>query len=335
MHFKACQKITFRDTHAEVVSAALPPMQDDQVLVRARCSLISPGTERVALTRLWDNAEFRENPGYALAGDVIEVGDDVGNFYIGDRVISLMNHASLSLVSAEPWVTLKIPDGMSYEEATFLPLASVALHAIRRAQISFGEIFVIIGAGIIGQIALQLAKINGAFKVIVLDLHNNRLELARYYGADWTINPTETDQVAAIFEATEGKGASVILEATGNPHVIPNAFKFAANGGRVICVGALEGPLTVSLHEEFIRRELSLIAAFQPFCPTEESLYWRWTQQANRELLLRLIASRKLLLNEMLTHHFPANDAPKVYERIKEGDPTMLGVVLEWNQDYQ
>jgi L-iditol 2-dehydrogenase len=335
MYPRLYQKITFRNTHAEVIDANLPSMQDDQLLVKARCSLISPGTERAALTRLWDNAEFRQNPGYALAGDVIDVGGDVDGFSVGDRVISLVNHASLSLVSSEPWITLKIPDGTSYEEATFLPLASVALHAIRRAQISLGEIFVIIGAGIIGQIALQLAKIHGAYKVVMIDLHNNRLELARSYGADLTINPTETDPVAAVFEATDEKGASVILEAAGNPQVIPTAFKFAANGGRVICTGALEQPLTVSLHEKFIRRELSLIAAFQPFCPTEESLYWKWTQQANRELLLRLFASRKLRLNEMLTHHFQASEAPKVYERIKEGDSTMLGVILEWNQDNQ
>ncbi len=210
------QKIVFSNEHAEIIDADLPAMQDDQLLVNTRCSLISPGTERAALTRLWDDAEFRENPGYALAGDVIAVGRDVEGFSVGDRTISLVNHASFCLVPAEPWVTLKIPDGVSYEDATFLPLASVALHAIRRAQITFGEVFVIIGAGIIGQFAIQLAKRSGAAKVVVLDMQEDRLDLARRYGADVTINPTEVDQVDAVFDAAGGKGASVILEATGN-----------------------------------------------------------------------------------------------------------------------
>jgi 2-desacetyl-2-hydroxyethyl bacteriochlorophyllide A dehydrogenase len=327
------QKIVFCNEHAEIIDADLPGMLDDQLLVKTRCSLISPGTERAALTRLWDDAEFRENPGYALAGDVIAVGRDVEGFSVGDRTISLVNHASLSLVPAEPWVTLKIPDSVSYEDATFLPLASVALHAIRRAQITFGEVFVIIGAGIIGQIAIQLAKKSGAGKVVVLEMQEDRLDLARRYGADVTINPTEVDQVDAVFNAAGGKGASVILEATGNPQVIPTAFKMAGDGGRIVCVGALEEPVSISFHGEFIRRELTLIAAFQPYCPTTENLYWKWTQGANRKLLLDMIASGELDVHEMLTHRFQAKKAPQVYERIKQGDTAMLGVLLEWNQD--
>ncbi|MFC2055714.1 zinc-binding dehydrogenase [Chloroflexota bacterium] len=327
------QKIVFRNEHAEIIDADLPAMRDDQLLVKTRCSLISPGTERAALTRLWEDAEFRENPGYALAGDVIATGRDVEGFSVGDRTISLVNHASFCLVPAEPWVTLKIPDSVSYEDATFLPLASVALHAIRRAQITFGEVFVIIGAGIIGQIAIQLAKKSGTGKVVVLDLHEDRLDLARRYGADITINPTEVDQVDAVFDAAGGKGASIILEATGNPQVIPTAFKMAGDGGRVVCVGALEEPVSISFHAEFIRRELTMIAAFQPYCPTTENLYWKWTQGANRKLLLDMIASGELDVHEMLTHRFQANEAPEVYERIKQGEANMLGALLEWNHD--
>jgi 2-desacetyl-2-hydroxyethyl bacteriochlorophyllide A dehydrogenase len=327
------QKIVFRNEHAEIIDADLPAMRDDQLLVKTRCSLISPGTERAALTRLWDDAKFRENPGYALAGDVIAAGRDVGGFSVGDRTISLINHASLSLVPAEPWVTLKIPEGVSYEDATFLPLASVALHAIRRAQITFGEVFVIKGAGIIGQIAVQLAKKRGAGKVVVLDMKDDRLDLARRYGADVTIKPTEVDQVDAVFNASGGKGASVILEATGNPQVIPIAFKMAGDGGRIVCVGVHEEPVSISFHAEFIRRELTFIAAFQPYCPTTENLYWKWTQGANRKLLLDMIASGELDVHEMLTHRFKAKKAPEVYERIKQGEAVMLGALLGWNQD--
>lgn len=333
MNARAYNKIVFQNKHAKIVQSLLPPPAPDQILVRSRYSLISPGTERAALTGAWDNQEFRQNPGYALAGEVIEIGEDARPFSIGDRVISLTNHADLANVSVHPWATLQIPENISYEEATFLPLASVALHAIRRAQITFGEILVIIGGGIIGQIALQLAKSHGAYKVLMIDLYENRLSLAREFGADVTINPTLVDPISAVMEATEGEGSPVILEAAGNPLVIPTAFKYASDGGRIICVGALEEPLTLNLHEDFIRRELSLIAAFQPYCPTEKNLYWKWTQQANRTLLLEMFANQQIRLKELLTHRFPASEAPVVYERIKAGDPSMLGVLFDWNQE--
>jgi 2-desacetyl-2-hydroxyethyl bacteriochlorophyllide A dehydrogenase len=327
------RKVIFQDTHAELVEAALPEMGEGQILIQARCSLISPGTERAALKRLWEDAEFRANPGYALAGEVTAVGPRVRDLVVGDRVVALAPHGSHAVLPADPWIVLKIPAGLSDEKATFVVLASVALHAIRRAQISLGETFVILGAGILGQIAVQLAKMDGARQVIVVDLAENRLALARRYGADLTVNPGEEDVVRRIFAATGGEGASVILEVTGNPQVIPMTLKLAGNGGRIILTGALEEPVTLRFHQEFIRRELSLIAAFQPFNPTSLNLYWRWTQQANRQLLLELLAEGKLGVEDLLTHRFPASAAPEVYERIKAGDTDMLGVLLDWEKE--
>lgn len=330
MSARQSQKVIFRNDRAELVAQQLPATEADQVLIRTRCSLISPGTERAALTRIWDDAGFRENPGYALAGDVIEVGPRVTGFTLGDRVITLKNHASLMLASTDPWDTLKIPTGVSYEESTFLPLASVALHALRRAQITLGETVVILGAGIIGLTAVQLARMNGAQQVIILDLAENRLTLAQDYGADLAVNPAAEDTVAKIFDATAGKGASLTIEATGNVTVLPLAFKFAAHGGRIVCAGLWEQDLPIPINMEFLARELSLIAAHQPHCPVSENIYWPWTQQGNRKLLLDMMASGKLRVSEMLTHRFPVSAAAHVYEHIKVGDRSMLGVLLDW-----
>jgi 2-desacetyl-2-hydroxyethyl bacteriochlorophyllide A dehydrogenase len=330
MEMKKYQKIIFRDSRAEIVEEQLPELEHDQILIQTQCSLISPGTERAALTRLWNDSEFRANPGYALAGNVIEIGKQVENFQVGDRAITLKNHSSLSITSIEPWVTLKIPDSVSYEVSTFLPLASVALHAIRRVDLKLGETFAIIGSGIIGLISIQLAKMVGVKKVIVLDLVDERLELARQFGANLTINPEKDDVVEKLFAATNNEGAHAILEATGNTNVIPMAMKLTALGGRIVCVGVMEEKALIALHKEFIQRELSLIAAFQPFCPIGENIYWRWTQQANRRLLLEMMESGKLRVDEMITHRFHANKAPEAYEKIKAGDKNMLGVILDW-----
>jgi 2-desacetyl-2-hydroxyethyl bacteriochlorophyllide A dehydrogenase len=325
------KKITFRDTKAEIIEEEIPPLDAGQILVKTHCSLISPGTERAALTRLWDDPGFRANPGYALAGEVVGLGGENSGFNIGDRIITLKNHASYSITSTEPWVTLPIPNGVSYDVSTFLPLASVALHAIRRAQIKLGETFAVIGAGIIGLIAIQLAKLSGARQIIAIDLADNRLQLARKYGAHVTINPEKMDVVSELFSATNQSGAPVILEATGNTFVIPTALKLAAIGGRIICVGVMEEKAPIALHKEFIQRELSLIAAFQPFCPITDNIYWRWTQQENRRYLLDLMATGQLQIDEMITHRFNAMQAPEAYEKTRIGDREMLGALLEWN----
>lgn len=330
MQMKNYKKVVFRDKQAEIVEELLPELEPNQILLQTECSLISPGTERAALTRLWDDPDFRANPGYALVGEVVSIGKLVDNFQVGDRVITLKNHASMSITSTEPWITLKIPNGVSSTTASFLPLASVALHAIRRLDIKMGETVAIIGVGIIGLIAVQLAKICGARKVIALDLADNRLELARRYGADVTINTENEDAEENVFKATGDQGAPAILEATGNTYVIPQALKLAAIGGRIVCVGVMEEKAPIALHREFIQRELSLIAAFQPFCPTTENIYWRWTQQLNRKLLLELFESEKLKVDEMITHRFPADQAPEAYKKILVGDQHMLGALLEW-----
>lgn len=324
-------KVVFRDTHAELIEAPLAPIADDQVLIRTRCSLISPGTERAALIRLWDDPFFRENPGYQLAGDVIEVGRSVANLAVGDRVITLMNHSDLSIAPASPSLTHKIPEGLSYETACFCVLASVALHAVRRARIELGDNFVVFGAGIIGLFAIQLARLNGARRVIALDLAPNRLELAHRLGADLALDPTDSKTADQIRRAMDGKGPSVILEATGNPRAVVQAFKLAAPGARVVCVGILEEPISISLHKDFVMKELSLIAAFQPFCPTVDNIYWHWTQQANREMLLDLMASGKLRTDGLLTDRFTPDRVPEAYEHIRQAETDMLGVLFEWS----
>jgi threonine dehydrogenase-like Zn-dependent dehydrogenase len=177
---------------------------------------------------------------------------------------------------------------------------------------------------------VQLAKLHGVRQVIVLDRIDSRLELALRYGADLAINPAREDALARVLEATSSLGVPIILEAAGNPQVIPLAFKLAANGGRIVLTGALEEEVAISFHTEFIRRELSLIAAFQPFCPITDNIYWRWTQQENRRLALEWLASGKLRVDEMISHRYPASRVPEVYERVKAADPSMLGILIDW-----
>lgn len=326
------QVITFRDTHAELVTQPLAEPQANQVLIRSQLSLISPGTERAALTRVWDDAAFRANPGYALAGTVVAAGQNPAGLQPGQRVISLVGHASAALASTDPWVTLPIPDNLSDESAIFLPLASVALHALRRAKMELGETILVIGLGILGQIVVSLARIHGARHIIAMDLDDRRLEIASQRGADHLVNPNHEDPIQTIQSLTGGEGAAVILDATGSTRHIPESFKLAALGGRIVVLGIIDEQVTFAFQKEFMQRELTLIAASQPRCPTTPTIYHRWTQQANRQYLLELMARRELQVQDLITHRFSAGEIPPVYERLKTGDPAMLGCVLDWSE---
>jgi threonine dehydrogenase-like Zn-dependent dehydrogenase len=139
------------------------------------------------------------------------------------------------------------------------------------------------------------------------------------------------DVVKEIFAATAGKGAPVILEATGNTSVIPQAFRMAAIGGRIVCVGIINEDTNFHFFREFMQRELTLMASTQPRCPTSENIYWQWTQQANRQFLLELMAAGKLRLDDLISHRYTASQAPQVYESIREGSTEGMGILLDWS----
>jgi threonine dehydrogenase-like Zn-dependent dehydrogenase len=100
----------------------------------------------------------------------------------------------------------------------------------------------------------------------------------------------------------------------------------------VVTVGIINEAVSFHFYREFMQRELSLIAASQPRCPTISTPAWPWTQQANRQLLLDWMASGKLEVCSLISHRFKADQAPTVYERLAAGDSSMLGVILEWDQ---
>ena len=363
------RRIAFTDRGAEIRTYKLRPLKSNEVLVKARCSLVSIGTETTLyLSRRWQEADTasvagedvwdfddygqgetwdmernRRFPGYALAGDVIDRGDAVEDLEIGDRVITLNHHADYAICPVRPDIILKIPDGVSYEDSTFCVLGSVALHAIHRAELRLGEDVVIMGAGLVGLLALQLAKLAGGRPAISVDLSPSRLELAAKLGADFTINPNRDDPVGRIREILGGEGASCTIEAVGNPAVLQACMRVAAPGARVVVMGAIVGAVTLDMYSEFIFRELTLIASQQPRNPVEDSIYYHLTGQRNRMTLLDMIRTHSINTGDLITHRFPYADAPEVYRLLGEAKAAdydadgdvhrdMIGVMFDWQE---
>jgi len=274
--------------------------EPNEVLIRTVSTLISTGTETAFLMALPNTpGVFPQYSGYSNAGIVDSAGTKVSQLRVGDRVVSRGHHASYVLATED--TILKIPDGTSFDEATFFALSSIALQGIRKAHIELGDSVVVLGQGLVGLLALQLAKLSGAMPVIGIDLYNYRLSISLKHGADHVLNPLKVDLEKEMNKVIDGKGVSVVIEATGNPKVILTAFKLAGDYGRVILLGSPRGDTEVNFYREIHRKGISIIGAHERTRPRYESYHGWWTQKDDSSLVLKLLSRGLLRVRDLIT----------------------------------
>merc|ERR1712216_24397 len=122
---------------------------------------------------------------------------------------------------------------------SFGVLGSVSVHGVRKAKLEFGEHLMVTGMGVVGQLALQLAKLTGCDQSIAVDLIDRRLEKAVISGATSVLNPNISDLNSDVEQLTAGRGLDVVIEASGYPAVLPQLFDMMRIGGRIILLGSI------------------------------------------------------------------------------------------------
>lgn len=316
----------------EVETFALPPMGDDEVLVATACTLISPGTERAFLLGL-PNAQGRypSRPGYSNIGTVIEVGKAVTNCQVGERVASTQGHTSHFVASPNRLLKVASTD-VPAEEAVFFNLGAIALQGVRKARIELGEAALVLGQGLIGLLALQLAKLSGALPVIAADLTDSRLEISKSMGADCTLNPEDANFSEQLGDVTQGDGPAVVIEATGHPDAISTALDVAGRDARVVLLASTRGETPkVNFYRDVHKKGLILYGAHNAIRPRQESSPNFWTLEDDSLLLLTLIAQKRFNVAPLISHRVLGEEAPQAYQLLMEWNPDLLGVVLQWN----
>lgn len=259
----------------------IPEVRDDEVLVRIK-SALTCGSDlktyrRGHPTMIKEASVF----GHEWAGDIVEIGSDVDNFKVGDRIVAvnsvpcyecyyckleryslcenlIYNNGAYAEYIKIPGKILKkntyiIPDKIDYREAALLePLACVA-HGIEESNIKTDDMVVINGAGPIGLMFIALARLKGAL-VISVDLSDERLEYAKDFGADYTINASkESDQVAAVKELTEDKkGVDVAVDATGIPEVWEMTILMGRKGATINLFGGCVSGTSVNIDTQLL-----------------------------------------------------------------------------------
>jgi predicted dehydrogenase/threonine dehydrogenase-like Zn-dependent dehydrogenase len=358
-----------------------PTVKAGNILVATRASLISAGTERmvVEFARKSLAGKARERPdlvkkvlskakrdgvgatirsvlarldeplplGYSAAGDVVAVGIGLeGRFRVGQRVAvagaGLANHAELNVIPAN--LAAPIPDDVTYEEACFGTLSSIAMHAVRNLGASLGDSVAVVGSGLLGQLIIRLLTLSGA-RVLALDYNAPRLDLARRMGAEATVDLGGEALESTVAALTSGRGMDgiIIAAATQSSEPFQVAGTIARDRAKVCMVG-LTG--TEFPYREFMQKELSLVVSrsygpgrYDPDFEGRGVKYpegWvRWTETENLAECVRLMSpslDRRLNVGALTTHTFKLDDAEKAYEMVTSGAEPHLGVVLAYDE---
>ena len=367
----------FKTGELYVDEVPLPALSTGMVLVENRFSLISAGTERSTVKTAKANllGKARQRPdlvaqvlqnirkegwkatlekvrtkldslkalGYSTAGVVCGSMDTGGRFKPGDRVAcggqDYASHAEV--VGVPQHLVARIPDNVSFEEASFTTLGAIALQGVRQAEPRLGESVCVIGLGLLGQITCQLLKANGC-RVLGIDMSARLAELAQRLGTDVALTRDHADLKNIVGQFTSGHGfdSIIITAAAPSNDPIELSAEIARRKGRVVIVGAVKMDIPRDPH--FYRKELDLrmSCSYGPgrydVSYEEQGIdypygYVRWTEQRNMEAFLQLLAQKKLDLGALITHRFDINQAESAYAIVmgKVQEPH-IGILLQY-----
>lgn len=322
-----------------------------QVLLKAKYSAMSPGTEKGLMSEAI--VPLPASIGYAMVAEVIETGEGVEDLKVGDYVVTTGEHAQY-LIMDEMNCT-PCPKGVDLRQAAFWNLGHTGLYALRRANLQLGEPCAVLGQGFVGAITAQLAKLAGALPVVVADLDDVRLTASREMGADIAINTKkDPDGLKRTMQELGLSGFPVVFEATGVRSPLMQAAELLAERGRLIMISQAHGEPLPPIDEPIMQKGASLIGTYvnsKPYKLRRADLYidgtWPpvmghrlnryansdcWTSDEDIRVFLNMLKYGKLDISPLISHEFDYREIPEVYHRyVWEMDPTLTGGVIRWS----
>jgi len=300
----------------------------DEVIIKSEWSQVSIGTEIATILKAKESSTETQL-GYSLVGVVIKKGREA-SVEVGKRILTLCPHASFVKLRAIPETMVEVPPEVPSDIACCGILGSVAFHIVQRGGIRLGESVAVFGQGIIGSFCMQIVKMCGGRPVIAVDVNEERLKIAEEYGADYGVNPEKEDLESAIDKITRGKRLNVAIEATGKAPPIEKAVKCLGIGGRLILSSYTFERISLSVHEDIVEKELTIIGAHQPKCPVKSIFYYPFSQVKNRILAMELLNEGKLKVTKLISHRITPEEAPNIYAQMLKGNQKISGILINW-----
>jgi len=330
---KALVKTEWKPGAMEIREVEKPSIRHDEVLIKVDYVGICGTDLEIYKATSPIPIKLPRILGHEFSGVVTEVGEEVTDVKIGERVVSETgvvcrrcvfcktgrqnlcpyrspigigrDGAFAEYVKAPSINIHKIPSNVSLKEAALTEPLSVASHAvIERSGIRAGDSVAVIGAGAIGLLILECAAIAGAEKIFISGRHENRLKVASSLGADVTVNERKENPVDKVMELTSGLGVDIAYEATGNPKAVEQAISMTKKGGKVVLVGVHSKPLEKFNIHNIVSNEKTILG-----CWTHRSSTW--------DLALSLLSSGKVRANPVITHILPLEEFEKGFELLR------------------
>ncbi|MGD9091956.1 MAG: alcohol dehydrogenase catalytic domain-containing protein [Anaerolineales bacterium] len=327
-------KIEFQDR-------PLPTLERDEVQIKVKAVSIC-GSDLHIYKGAHPAAPLPVPAGHEIAGEVEKVGADVREVKPGDRVAvepvitceqcyfcqrgeySLCQNISFQyrvgqggftphFIAPEKWVH-PLPSGLSYSEGALVEPLSVALHAIKKSNLSVGDSCAIFGAGAIGLLLLMLLKTTGGGDVFMVDIQDYRLRKARELGATAVFNNREGNIVEQIIDRSGGLGVDRTFEAVGINLTLVQALQALKKGGMAILLGLFETPEASIPANIFVQKEITLTGS-QGYC---------WDFQG----ALKLLADKRVDLKPLITHQLPLGQVQDAFDLLTDPQNEAIKVVV-------
>ncbi len=332
--------------HLAVTDLPMPAPGPEDVLVQvASCGICGSDVHG------YDGSSGRRIPpivmGHEAAGIIASTGSDVRGFHPGDRVtfdstvycgvcdfcrrgeVNLCNDRQVVGVSCGEYrragafaeyvavparILYRLPDAMSFAEAAMLEAVSVALHAVRISELDGGETALVIGAGMIGLLLMQAARVAGCSRVLVADIDASRLAMAKEMGADEVLEASGAKLLQEILRHTEGHGVDVVFEAVGRGETVNSAIECVRKGGKVTLVGNITPEVPLPL-QKVVSRQIRLQGSCASAGEYPEAM--------------ELISTGKINVSRLITAVAPLSEGPSWFARLYGREPNLMKIVLD------
>ena len=285
--------------------------------------------------------------GHEAAGIVAKIGTEVHSFQVGDRVtfdstvscgncrfcttgdVNLCDNrqvlgvscgdyrrhgAFAEYVSVPEHILYSLPDSFPYEKAALIEAVSIAVHAAKITGIAPGSSAVVVGAGMIGLLAIQAFRVFGCSQVLAVDLEDNKLQLARQMGADETFLATDADLLAKLKAATGGHGPDIAVEVVGAQKSVLTAVNSVRRGGTVTLIGNLAPTVELPL-QTVVTRQLRLLGSCASAGEYRECIELMQNGSINVDPLISTLA--------------PLSEGADWFNRLYSREPGLMKVILQ------
>ena len=323
----------------ELRDEPLPALTPHNVLVKTRVSALSVGTEVWRYVNYGHYGGEGGMCGYNSVGEVVEVGTEVDRLAIGDLVFAPHPHAEYFAVHADHAV--KLPLNIDLEAAAFTYLPTLGLHGLRSADYQAGDDVLIVGLGIVGLLAAQVAQLVGA-NVAALEVDTSRREMAEVLGFGPALDPRDSETALIITQYFSQGGPDIILETSQAWQGLIDGVKLARDATQIAIIGIYRSDpspelalellrLTFMNRDHFHNQRLKFIGCSNDPAETYPAGHVRWTINRNMAYIAGKIHSGDLDTRRIITHRFRWDELETVYRRFVAGDRSMVGVVLHWD----